>query len=401
MEPLKQRAREQLLSTKLASVILTNKLKEEVKEKVNQQGQRINFNELDFQKIFESQFDNLLISSTPKPNVEINSLKGLQKIRDLRIQHMATLDATAVGIKGQKTIESQAIRNLVKNRGGANQKVDVKSLLGKLYTSFVSGSTTFLVKIQTHRREIVIFAGICIAIYGIISLLRSNFDIYNPPKLVDQPLSAEEFTALCTYVLKTLITVTDLYLEATGTKVRSCPNGFANAQPNWQVQEEGGGTLGKIQEIAKIVTSLKEMICSDPLLKQIVHKVTNERYVLNSNCTITDGFMNALHLIQEHMRILLINNPGANETQIREEMGIGFYSCLSYQYHRILCAHVKTDAEFAAHYCSSIFSDLIQPSKRKFIFNIGSRLHSIISGVLGSVITAFLMRVGARPRNPF
>jgi len=100
MEPLKQKVKERLLSTKLASVILTNRLKEEVKEKVSQQ--RPNFNELDFQKIFESQFDNLLISSTPKPNVEINSLKGLQKIRDLRIQHMATLDATAVGIKGQK-----------------------------------------------------------------------------------------------------------------------------------------------------------------------------------------------------------------------------------------------------------------------------------------------------------
>ena len=369
--------KQKVLGARLASIILNEKVKEEVKAEVAQHAKT--WKELNFEKIFESQFKELFKNSSPKPSLEINTLKGLKKVKDLRSQKISTLDVGQLSKKAQKSLESEAIKNLVKNRGGTREKLGVKNLLGKIYKNFIDISTTFLVKIQTHKREIIIFAGICIAIYAICSVVRLTFDTPLPSISIDKPLSDQEFLILSDYVIKMLVKVTDTYLELTGgTKVKSPSSSiFADAQPHDFVEVgmgelDGDKITGGIKELHEIM----QLICNNPLLEQIVRASTHGRFVLNKDCTITDGLTSAIRVLQAQMRLHYLNNKTfanitqGNERLMKEELGRDLYTCLSDNYHRLLCAHATTDVEFGAHYCPVLFPDLIQPSKRKFGLSI-------------------------------
>lgn len=178
---------------------------------------------MNFQKLLESQLDFLLTSSPQqKTALEIASLEGLKDIKSLKVQQIPTMNATHLAAKTQKTIQNQAVKNLVKNKGGAwNEKVSVKSILGNLSQGAVSISRSILIKIQTHKREIIMLGGICIAIYAIISVL--NIKLPSPKLSVPQiagNLSNAELMVLSEEILGILSAGLEEYLELTGGKVK-------------------------------------------------------------------------------------------------------------------------------------------------------------------------------------
>ena len=153
-------------------------------------------------------------------------------MHNLKAHKMPTINATAqLSVESQKTLHRQAIDNLVKNRGGAwEDTIHVKSLLGKLYKRAVSVTGGILLKIKTYRREIIRVAGICIAVYAILSVLKIHSG-FSKHISIPKNLSDGELIVIGDEVFAILRDALEEYLELTGGKVKNSEtNFFASAQ---------------------------------------------------------------------------------------------------------------------------------------------------------------------------
>jgi hypothetical protein len=377
---LKQKLKEKIFHSKIASVVITEKMKAEAQNVAKVTKEITSFNEINFQKLLESQLESLLTNSKKKFPIEIESLKALKGVHNLKAHKMPTINATAqLSVESQKTLHRQAIDNLVKNRGGAwEDTINVKSLLGKLYKRAVSVTGGILLKIKTYRREIIIVAGICIAVYAILSVLKIHSG-FSKHISIPKNLSDGELIVIGDEVLAILRDALEEYLELTGGKVKNSEtNFFASAQI--ADLTEDNFTLLNVENYADQVKRLDELsqgICSNIVFRQILSRLTGGRYILTKTCMLFDRLQHGL---------IAVRRARLEGRALNEE----FFLELDYLAHRILCAFTTTDKEFGEYLCPKIFSDLVQPSARRRITRFGTVSYFVTHYMIPSA-TAFIV----------
>jgi predicted translin family RNA/ssDNA-binding protein len=124
-----QKQREQTIS-KITSILLDDNLKNNSKTVTKLKETIATFNDIDFQKLLENQLNMLLDKKSSTPSLD--RIK-LEKLKGLKYQDVPAIDLKDVTKNTQKRVESLAIKNLLKNRGGEPQKISVKTVLGKVY----------------------------------------------------------------------------------------------------------------------------------------------------------------------------------------------------------------------------------------------------------------------------
>ena len=442
-----QKLREQTIS-KITSILLDDNLKNNSKNVPKIKETIATFNDIDFQKLLENQLNILLDKKSITPSLDIIKLK---KLKGLKYQDVPAIDLKNVAKTTQKRVESLAIKNLVQNRGGAPQKISVKTVLGKVYQKAVALSSSLIVKIQTYQKEIIIVAGICIAIYAIVSLLRLK--PFTRPLLVDkiiekvpEALSNEEFKTYVEKTIELLSEALEQYLIVTGGKIAGSNNSlFANAQPldpfnhpgqfdqpqqpyqqdrhrrperphqaqqqdryrqpeqpqqqnpfrDPQYKQNNLVALPTLEEVSyklSLLGKLSSMFCGNPTMKQIFKTLSSGRYGLNNDCTIINLLAQSYQTIRDEV-------TKNNYTMTQE-----IVYTISYLEHRTLCAFATTDVEFARLYCPKHFPDIIQPSKRKPLCLIKTLsdflFYAVFPMVTGVFTTQWIQNMRRRMNQP-
>jgi hypothetical protein len=406
-----QKQREQTIS-KITSILLDDNLKNNSKTVTKLKETIATFNDIDFQKLLENQLNMLLDKKSSTPSLDIIKL---EKLKGLKYQDVPAIDLKDVTKNTQKRVESLAIKNLLKNRGGEPQKISVKTVLGKVYQKAVALSTSLIIKIQTYQKEIIIVAGICIAIYAIVSLLRLK--AFTRPLLVEkiiekvpEALSNDEFKTYLDKTIELFSEALEQYLIVTGGKIAGSNNPlFANAQaldpfnhadpldhpgqidqPDRPYQQQHHkpehkqnnplGTLPTIEDVADKLSMLggvSAMFCGNPTMNQIVKGLSSGRYGLKNDCTL----INLLAQSYQTIRDQVVKN---NYTMTPEMV-----YAITYLEHRTLCAFQTTDVGFAEYFCQKHFPDLIQPSQRKPLTLIKTISDFLFYGVFPTVTAVF------------